>query len=89
MLIFPAQIVSHHRSYCPSWALNWEYRRQRIFADIFKHDADIVSLQVCNQERNAIQFDRWYYSRQELETGEYYNVFLPKMREHGYDGIFQ
>lgn len=32
--------------YCPSWALNWEYRKKGIMEEITSCDADIISLQV-------------------------------------------
>lgn len=32
--------------YCPSWALNWEYRKKGIMEEIVNCDADIISLQV-------------------------------------------
>lgn len=32
--------------YCPSWALNWEYRKKSIMQEILNCNADIVSLQV-------------------------------------------
>lgn len=32
--------------YCPSWALNWEYRKKGIMEEITNCDADIISLQV-------------------------------------------
>lgn len=32
--------------YCPSWALNWEYRKSSILKEILDYSADIVSLQV-------------------------------------------
>lgn len=32
--------------YCPSWALNWEYRKKGIMEEIVNWDADIISLQV-------------------------------------------
>ncbi|XP_042370791.1 CCR4-NOT transcription complex subunit 6-like, partial [Plectropomus leopardus] len=31
--------------YCPSWALNWEYRKKGIMEEITSCDADIISLQ--------------------------------------------
>jgi len=34
-------------SYCPPWALNWEYRRKVILEEIQQYNADIVSLQVA------------------------------------------
>ena len=32
--------------YCPSWALNWEYRKKIILEEIRQYNADIISLQV-------------------------------------------
>ena len=32
--------------YCPSWALNWDYRKTAILKEILHYGADIVSLQV-------------------------------------------
>lgn len=37
--------------YCPSWALNWEYRKKGIMEEITNCDADIISLQVRLQRR--------------------------------------
>lgn len=34
--------------YCPSWALNWEYRKKNIMQEILGCNADIISLQVRN-----------------------------------------
>jgi mRNA deadenylase 3'-5' endonuclease subunit Ccr4 len=33
-------------SYCPQWALNWEYRKQSIIKEICHYDADVITLQV-------------------------------------------
>ncbi|XP_077285729.1 CCR4-NOT transcription complex subunit 6-like twin [Arctopsyche grandis] len=55
--------------YCPSWALNWEYRKKAILDEIRHYAADIISLQ-------------------ELETDQFYNYFLPELKQDGYDGIF-
>lgn len=33
-------------SYCPSWALNWEYRKSAILKEIRHYEADIITLQV-------------------------------------------
>uniref|UniRef100_A0A1I7XE19 Endo/exonuclease/phosphatase domain-containing protein n=1 Tax=Heterorhabditis bacteriophora TaxID=37862 RepID=A0A1I7XE19_HETBA len=32
-------------SYCPSWALNWEYRKMSIMKEIRNYEADIITLQ--------------------------------------------
>ncbi|MBN3320127.1 CNO6L protein, partial [Atractosteus spatula] len=55
--------------YCPSWALNWEYRKKGIMEEIVNSDADIISLQ-------------------EVETEQYYTLFLQALKERGYDGFF-
>uniref|UniRef100_A0A2R8M8X0 poly(A)-specific ribonuclease n=2 Tax=Boreoeutheria TaxID=1437010 RepID=A0A2R8M8X0_CALJA len=55
--------------YCPSWALNWEYRKKGIMEEIVNCDADIISLQ-------------------EVETEQYFTLFLPALKERGYDGFF-
>jgi mRNA deadenylase 3'-5' endonuclease subunit Ccr4 len=34
--------------YCPLWALNWEYRKRRILAELLFYDADILCLQVSH-----------------------------------------
>lgn len=55
--------------YCPSWALDWEYRKKGILDEIRHYAADIISLQ-------------------EVETDQFYNFFLPELKQDGYDGIF-
>lgn len=43
--------------YCPSWALNWDYRKKAIIQEILSCNADIISLQVsksiCLNHTNA------------------------------------
>ncbi|GIY69068.1 CCR4-NOT transcription complex subunit 6-like [Caerostris extrusa] len=56
--------------YCPSWALDWAYRKKHILQEILHYKADIISLQV------------------KVETEQFYNYFLPQLREERYDGIF-
>uniref|UniRef100_A0A8C7P318 poly(A)-specific ribonuclease n=1 Tax=Oncorhynchus mykiss TaxID=8022 RepID=A0A8C7P318_ONCMY len=55
--------------YCPSWALNWEYRKKSIMQEIMNCNADIINLQ-------------------EVETEQYYQYFLPELKEQGYEGFF-
>lgn len=40
--------------YCPSWALNWEYRKKGIMEEITNCDADIISLQVNRDGRRSL-----------------------------------
>ncbi|KAL3114948.1 hypothetical protein niasHT_011384 [Heterodera trifolii] len=56
-------------SYCPQWALNWEYRKQYIVKEICHYDADVITLQ-------------------EVETEQFRLLFLPKLGDLGYEGVF-
>ncbi len=35
--------------YCPSWALNWEYRKKGIIEEVRHYSADIITLQACSR----------------------------------------
>uniref|UniRef100_A0A915CY62 poly(A)-specific ribonuclease n=1 Tax=Ditylenchus dipsaci TaxID=166011 RepID=A0A915CY62_9BILA len=43
-------------SYCPQWALNWEYRKQYIIKEICHYDADIITLQEVETEQFRLLF---------------------------------
>ncbi|XP_077860443.1 CCR4-NOT transcription complex subunit 6 isoform X2 [Macaca mulatta] len=60
--------------YCPSWALNWDYRKKAIIQEILSCNADIVSLQEVETEQ--------YYSffLVELKERGYNGFFSPKSR---------
>ena len=32
-------------SYCPAWALSWNYRRQNLLRELLSYNADILCLQ--------------------------------------------
>jgi len=36
--------------YCPPWALKWDYRRKQILDELRSYSADIIALQVSEQE---------------------------------------
>lgn len=38
-------------SYCPSWALNWEYRKGLIIKEIRTYEADVITLQEVETEQ--------------------------------------
>lgn len=40
-------------SYCPSWALNWDYRKKGILEEIQHYAADIINLQ-------EVEMDQFY-----------------------------
>ncbi|KAK2901658.1 hypothetical protein Q8A73_011404 [Channa argus] len=60
--------------YCPSWALNWEYRKKGIMEEITNCDADIISLQEVETEQ--------YYTffLETLKERGYDGYFCPKSR---------
>ncbi|KAJ3185823.1 Glucose-repressible alcohol dehydrogenase transcriptional effector [Gaertneriomyces sp. JEL0708] len=61
-------------AYTPSWALNWEYRKDLILVEIGRYNADVVFL----QEMQADQYDETF--REHLASLDYEGVFYPKSR---------
>ncbi|KAK3090788.1 hypothetical protein FSP39_014625 [Pinctada imbricata] len=60
--------------YCPSWALNWEYRKKGILEEIKHCSADIISL----QEVETDQFHKFFLP--ELQRDGYDGIFSAKSR---------
>ncbi|VDN56441.1 unnamed protein product [Dracunculus medinensis] len=61
-------------SYCPSWALHWDYRKSLIVKEIRHYEADIITL----QEVETKQFFNFF--QPELELIGYSGIFSPKSR---------
>ena len=61
-------------SYCPSWALSWDFRKNVIMKEIKQYDADII----CLQEVESGQFESFFLP--ELKISHYYGIFSPKSR---------
>ncbi|TPX34773.1 hypothetical protein SeMB42_g07276 [Synchytrium endobioticum] len=61
--------------YTPSWALNWEYRKEILLQEILTYNADIV----CLQEVEMAQYEE-YFRDQLQQHGDYESVFWPKSR---------
>ncbi|KAJ2809508.1 Glucose-repressible alcohol dehydrogenase transcriptional effector [Coemansia guatemalensis] len=61
-------------SYCPSWALAWEYRRDAIIAELVTLQPDVL----CLQEVEASQYDECFCSK--LREKGYEGVFWTKSR---------
>ncbi|CAI4228362.1 unnamed protein product [Auanema sp. JU1783] len=61
-------------SYCPSWALNWEYRKVNIMKEIRNYEADIITLQEVETEQFHLLF------QPELKSFGYNGIFSPKSR---------
>ncbi|CAE1176032.1 CNOT6 [Acanthosepion pharaonis] len=60
--------------YCPTWALNWEYRKKGIMEEIKHYSADIISLQ-------EVETDQFYnFFLPELKRDGYNGIFSPKSR---------
>ncbi|KAG2455694.1 CNOT6 protein, partial [Polypterus senegalus] len=60
--------------YCPSWALNWEYRKKSIMQEILSCSADIISLQEVETEQY------FHFFLMELKEQGYDGFFSPKSR---------
>ncbi|CAO3644494.1 unnamed protein product [Mucor hiemalis] len=61
--------------YTPSWALNWDYRKELLVAEILGHNADIL----CLQEMEMGQYED-YFKEQFKKMGDYDSIFYPKTR---------
>lgn len=61
-------------SYCPSWALNWDYRKKGILDEIRHYSADIINLQ-------EVEMDQFYnFFLPELKAEGYAGIYSPKSR---------
>lgn len=61
-------------SYCPSWALNWDYRKKGILEEIRHYGADIINLQ-------EVEMEQFYnYFLPELKMDGYHGIYSPKSR---------
>lgn len=61
-------------SYCPSWALEWDYRKKGILEEIRHYSADIINLQEVEME----QFYNFFLP--ELKADGYAGIYSPKSR---------
>ncbi|KAK9271080.1 hypothetical protein L1049_026669 [Liquidambar formosana] len=62
-------------SYCPAWALAWEYRRHNLLQEIIGYDADIL----CLQEVQSDHFENFF--KPELTKCGYSVVYKKKTKE--------
>jgi CCR4-NOT transcription complex subunit 6 len=60
--------------YCPSWALDWNFRKQGILKEMLSYDCDIL----CLQEVEVGQYGSFF--QPSMEKAGYSAVFLPKSR---------
>ncbi|XP_030448950.1 carbon catabolite repressor protein 4 homolog 1-like [Syzygium oleosum] len=66
---------SEFYSYCPSWALSWQYRRQNLLREIVGYRADIV----CLQEVQSDHFEEFFAP--ELDKHGYEALYKKKTSE--------
>lgn len=60
--------------YTPSWALDWDYRKEFILQEIISYGADIC----CLQEVETGEFDNYFAPK--LKQNSYDGIFWPKSR---------
>ncbi|KAG0745494.1 hypothetical protein G6F57_009265 [Rhizopus arrhizus] len=66
--------TSQAYGYTPSWALNWDYRRELILTDISNYNTDIICLQEVEMATYEDQF------KEHFTRAGYDSIFFPKTR---------
>ena len=66
--------------YTPSWALNWDYRKELILRELLDYRADVICLQVSStkQEIECRYFEEYF--KEQLKHQDYDGIFFPKSR---------
>ncbi|CAO3651164.1 unnamed protein product [Mucor hiemalis] len=67
--------TSQMYGYTPSWALNWDYRKELIISEVLNYNADIVCLQEIAMKQYEEALGDAFKDR-----GDYDGVFFPKTR---------
>ena len=72
-----AQVYASHQlyPYTPIWALQWEYRKHRILAELLSYQADLI----CLQEVQSNAFDDFFHPQ--LQAAGYEGLYKRKTRE--------
>ncbi|KAM7536564.1 hypothetical protein Aperf_G00000084510 [Anoplocephala perfoliata] len=65
--------------YCPSWAIDWEYRRRGILEELRRYTPHVI----CLQEIDTDQFEAVF--QPELAKNNYEGIFVVKTRAHTKD----
>ncbi|KAL5992403.1 hypothetical protein ACLOJK_013321 [Asimina triloba] len=68
-------------SYCPNWALTWEYRKHYLLQEITRYDADVV----CLQEVRSDHFENFFAP--ELGRHEYSAIYMKKTNANTIQGV--
>lgn len=61
-------------AYVPSWAIDWEYRSELLFKELFKYNSDIICLQEVDRHNYEVLF------REKLQAQGYNTEYLQKAR---------
>ncbi|BGO93945.1 hypothetical protein NBRC10512_007008 [Rhodotorula toruloides] len=72
--------TSQMYGYTPSWALNWEYRKELILQEVLNYGSDIV----CLQEVDVEQYETYFLEH--LSANEYDGVHYSKSRARTMSG---
>ncbi|KAI9333388.1 Endonuclease/exonuclease/phosphatase [Pilaira anomala] len=67
--------TSQAYGYTPSWALNWDYRRELLVSEILGYNADVI----CLQEMELGQYQDFFKDHFK-KMGDYEGIFFPKTR---------
>ncbi|KAI7900017.1 Endonuclease/exonuclease/phosphatase [Cokeromyces recurvatus] len=74
-ILCPKYATSQAYGYTPSWALNWDYRKEHIISEVLSYNSDIICLQEV-----AIKDYEGKIGDALKEHGDYDSVFFPKSR---------
>ncbi|VDL92833.1 unnamed protein product [Schistocephalus solidus] len=73
-VLSPNYATSSQYPYCPTWAMDWDYRRRGILEELKLYNPHII----CLQEIDTDQFEDVF--RLELGKAGYEGIFIPKSR---------
>ncbi|KAK0398027.1 hypothetical protein QR680_002394 [Steinernema hermaphroditum] len=73
-ILCPSYATENAFGYCPSWSLDWNYRKSIILKDIIRFEPDIIALQEVETEQFSVYFCP------KLEEYGYSGVFAQKTR---------
>ncbi|KAI9485944.1 MAG: Endonuclease/exonuclease/phosphatase [Benjaminiella poitrasii] len=74
-ILCPKYATSQVFGYTPSWALNWDYRKELIISEVLGYQSDVVCLQEV-----AVKHYEGELGDALKERGDYDSVFFPKSR---------
>lgn len=73
-ILSDSYVSSERYSYCPSWVLDWSFRKRGILRELLTYDCDII----CLQEVQAKDYNNFF--QPSMERAGYSGIFAPKSR---------